>query len=115
MSEHLSKLSDSLSRYLVLGFPLGPLSLLGILCLGLAAWRSEIALNSKLFVFGLFVFCLSCTMWFLGRIYPVYYAKYTGEELRRFTRSSIAGLVGSIVFGTGTYYFGRLLWSLLHS
>lgn len=114
MSEHLSKMSDGLGKFLILGFPLGLLAYLGIFCLGLAVWRSEIALNSKLFVFGSFCFCLSCCMWYLGRIYPIYYVKYTGEELRRFTLSSVAMLIGFGLFGYGTYYFARVLWALLH-
>ncbi len=115
MSEYLSKLSDGAGRFLVLGFPLGLLAYLGVFCLGFAAYRSELSLSSKLFAFGAFSFCLSCSMWYLGRIYPIYYANRYGEEFRRLTRSSIVGIIGFLLFGAASFYFGKLLWALLHS
>jgi hypothetical protein len=112
----IDKSADSVRALLtMLGFPVGVLAILGSFCIGLSAYRNEVALNSKTFVLGAFLFSLSCLMSYLARIYPVIGLNPdTLKEVRSFGIGSTAPIVGAILLGTLTLYFGRILWGLLH-
>jgi len=102
----------SISGFLRLGFPVGLLAPLGIFCIGLAAYRNDISLDSKLLFFGVFSFCIGSFMYYLERI--VEWAGYTesGKTLRRY---KFGALLGAVVCALGSFYSGKVLWHLLHA
>jgi hypothetical protein len=104
--------AKGIARFLFgwLGFPLGPIAVLGVFSVGMAIFQGEISFGSKRLVFGALLISFCGFASHLPMI--IRRGVYHEGERRRwlFGLSGLRPLIWTVVFGAATYLLARILY-----